>query len=206
MPLFLFILIYITYIQSITFIQYIHLSSFAEVPLHLLIAGQLSWKTSLECRAENRTKASAFQQADAQPTELRRTHSGSYLKQKLKDMEKSMRLVRRCFRRWTEVERRCSWTEQKLIVSKVIVERTKLRECSDMVVDLTKVKETVTLIYLWWLSLLNVHHGPINYKDTKPYVSSLLLFNRVYRLGIQSVMFVFSTSFVNYCPSNLLSS
>ncbi len=36
-------------------------------------------------------------------------------------------------------------------------------------------------------------------------MSSLLVFNRVYRLEILSVMLVFSTSFVNYCPSNLLS-
>ncbi len=44
MPLFLFILIlYSKYIHSITFIQYIHPSSFAVVPLHLLIAGQLGW-------------------------------------------------------------------------------------------------------------------------------------------------------------------
>ena len=42
--IFLFILIFSsTYIQSITFIQYIHRSPFAEVPLHLLNAGQLSW-------------------------------------------------------------------------------------------------------------------------------------------------------------------
>ncbi len=36
-------------------------------------------------------------------------------------------------------------------------------------------------------------------------MSSLLVFNRVYRLEIQSVMLVFSTGFVNHCPSNLLS-
>jgi hypothetical protein len=43
MPLFMFILtLYITYIYSITFVQYIKPSSFAEV--HLLIAGQLSGK------------------------------------------------------------------------------------------------------------------------------------------------------------------
>ncbi len=54
MPLFLYIFIlYITYIHSIAFIQNIHHpSSFAEVPLHLLIAGQLSG-----CWAENRTRA-----------------------------------------------------------------------------------------------------------------------------------------------------
>jgi hypothetical protein len=43
------------------------------------------------------------------------------------------------------------------------------------------------------------------YKDTKPQMSSVLVFNRVCRLEIQSVMLVFSTGFVNYCPSNLLS-
>jgi hypothetical protein len=45
-----------------------------------------------------------------------------------------------------------------------------------------------------------VWHGPNNYKDTKPSMSSLLVFNRVYRLEIQSVMLaflVFSTPLVN---------
>jgi hypothetical protein len=37
-------------------------------------------------------------------------------------------------------------------------------------------------------------------------MASLLVFKRVYRLEIQSVMLVFRHSFVNYCPSNLLSS
>jgi hypothetical protein len=37
----------------------------------------------------------------------------------------------------------------------------------------------------------------LNYKDTKPWMSSLLVFNRVYRLEIQSVMFVFLTHLVN---------
>jgi hypothetical protein len=36
-------------------------------------------------------------------------------------------------------------------------------------------------------------------------MSSLLVFNRVYRLEIQSVMLVFSTQLLHYCPSNLLS-
>jgi hypothetical protein len=37
-------------------------------------------------------------------------------------------------------------------------------------------------------------------------MSSLLVFHKVYRLEIQSVLLVFSThSFVNYCPSTLLS-
>ncbi len=31
-------------------------------------------------------------------------------------------------------------------------------------------------------------------------MASLLVFNRVHRLEIQSVMLVFSTGFVNYCP------
>ncbi len=47
-------------------------------------------------------------------------------------------------------------------------------------------------------------HGLINNKDTKPSMSSSMVFNRVYGLVIQSVMLVFSTSFVKYCPSNLL--
>jgi hypothetical protein len=37
------------------------------------------------------------------------------------------------------------------------------------------------------------NHGERNYKDTKPYMSSLLVFIRVYRLEIQSVMLVFLT-------------
>ncbi len=41
-------------------------------------------------------------------------------------------------------------------------------------------------------------HGPNIYKDcTKPYMSSLLVFNRVYILEIQSFMLVFSTPLVN---------
>jgi hypothetical protein len=35
--------------------------------------------------------------------------------------------------------------------------------------------------------------------------SSLLVFKRFYRLDIKSVMLVFSTGFVKYCTSNLLS-
>jgi hypothetical protein len=34
-------------------------------------------------------------------------------------------------------------------------------------------------------------------------MSSLLVYNRVYRLEIQSVMLVFSTGFVKHFPSNL---
>jgi hypothetical protein len=39
-------------------------------------------------------------------------------------------------------------------------------------------------------------------------MSSLLVFNRDYRLEIQSVMWVFATGFMNYCPltSSLVSS
>ncbi len=39
-------------------------------------------------------------------------------------------------------------------------------------------------------------HGPNIYKDTKPKMSPLLVFYRVYRLEIQSVMLVFSTPLV----------
>jgi hypothetical protein len=42
--LFVYLIFSSTYIQSITFILYIHPSPFAEVPLHLLIAGQFSRK------------------------------------------------------------------------------------------------------------------------------------------------------------------
>jgi hypothetical protein len=48
-------------------------------------------------------------------------------------------------------------------------------------------------------------HGLIKYKDTKPQMLSLLVFNRVFILETQAVMLVFSTGFLNYCPSNLLS-
>ncbi len=51
----------------------------------------------------------------------------------------------------------------------------------------------------------NPNHRLINYKDIKPWMMSLLLFNRVYRLEIQSVLLVFLTGIVNYCPSNLFS-
>jgi hypothetical protein len=40
---------------------------------------------------------------------------------------------------------------------------------------------------------------------TKTLMSSVMVFNGVYRPEIQLVMLVFSTGFVNYCPSNLLS-
>ncbi len=54
-------------------------------------------------------------------------------------------------------------------------------------------------------AIIVLKHGLDIYKDTKLEVSSLLKFNRVYRLEIQSVMLVFSTGFVDYCPSNFLS-
>ncbi len=41
--------------------------------------------------------------------------------------------------------------------------------------------------------MLGSSHGLINYKDTKSKMSFLLVFNRAYRLEIQSVMLVFST-------------
>jgi hypothetical protein len=44
-------------------------------------------------------------------------------------------------------------------------------------------------------------HGRRNYYDTNPLTSSLLVFNRVYRLEIQSVMLVFATPLGNCCPS-----
>jgi hypothetical protein len=44
---------------------------------------------------------------------------------------------------------------------------------------------------------VKLYHGPNNYKDTKPQMSSLLVFTRVYRLEIQSVMLVFLTPLVN---------
>jgi hypothetical protein len=76
MPFFLFILYILAHAfsPSIRFIQYIHPSPFAEVPLHLLIAGQLSGKNLPAWGAEPRIElGSALQQADALTSELRRT-------------------------------------------------------------------------------------------------------------------------------------
>ena len=56
----------------------------------------------------------------------------------------------------------------------------------------------------YFLHFNRLKHGPNNYKDTKPLMSSLLVFDRVYRLEIQSVMLVFSTPLVNLRLSNLL--
>jgi hypothetical protein len=53
-----------------------------------------------------------------------------------------------------------------------------------------------------FIQLVNCYpHGRRNYKDTKPYMPSLLVFNKVYRLEIQSVTLVFSTPLVYCCPS-----
>ncbi len=76
MSLFLFVLVF-KYIHSVIFIQHIHPSPFAEVlvPLnkkikmfHLLIHS-ISWKTSLECWAENGIQA--CQTSNALPIQLR---------------------------------------------------------------------------------------------------------------------------------------
>jgi hypothetical protein len=77
MPLFLFIfdIFYTihTFIHSITFIQYIYPSPFAEASLHFLIACLLSGETP-PCGAKPRIELGpALQQADALPTEPRRT-------------------------------------------------------------------------------------------------------------------------------------
>jgi hypothetical protein len=73
MPLFLFIFIlYITFIHSITFMWYIHPSSFAEVPLYLLIAGQ-QWEKPPRGAEPRIELGPTLQQADAQTTEPRRT-------------------------------------------------------------------------------------------------------------------------------------
>jgi hypothetical protein len=68
--LFFVLIFHSTNIHSITFIQYIHPSPFAEVSLHLLIAGQLSVKNVPEPKID---LGPAMQQADAHLTEPRRT-------------------------------------------------------------------------------------------------------------------------------------
>ncbi len=71
--LFVYFSYFITFIQSITFIQYIYPSPVAEASLHFLIACLLSRETP-PCGAEPRTELwPALQQADALPTEPRRT-------------------------------------------------------------------------------------------------------------------------------------
>ncbi len=47
------------------------------------------------------------------------------------------------------------------------------------------------------MAVVGLQHGPNNYKDTKPKMSSLLVFNSVFRLEIQSFMLVFPTPLVN---------
>jgi hypothetical protein len=62
-----------TFIHSITFVQYIYPSPFAEASLHFLIACLLSGETP-PCGAEPRIELGpALQQADALPTEPCRT-------------------------------------------------------------------------------------------------------------------------------------
>jgi hypothetical protein len=76
-PLFLFIFIFysITYIHIFIQSQYIHPSPFAEASLHFLIACMLSGDNlPVACGAEPRIELRpALQQADALPTEPRRT-------------------------------------------------------------------------------------------------------------------------------------
>jgi hypothetical protein len=55
---------------------------------------------------------------------------------------------------------------------------------------------------LAWLAIGN-YYGRNNYKDTK--LLSLLVFNKVYRLEIQSVMLVFSTQLCELLPLYLFS-
>jgi hypothetical protein len=56
-----------------------------------------------------------------------------------------------------------------------------------------------TLMTFVSITSKNSANGPniVIVKDTKPLMSSLLEFNRVYRLEILSVMLVFSTPLVN---------
>jgi hypothetical protein len=76
MPLFLFIFHIFygmhTFIHSITFIQYIYPSPFAEASLHFFIACLLSGEKP-PCGAEPRIELGpALQQADALPTEQKK--------------------------------------------------------------------------------------------------------------------------------------
>jgi hypothetical protein len=48
------------------------------------------------------------------------------------------------------------------------------------------------------IKLKRLMHGPSIHKDANLQMSSLLVFNRVYRLELQSVVLVFSTPLVNY--------
>jgi hypothetical protein len=82
--LFVYFSYFITYIHSsdhIHTILYIYPPPFAEASLHLLIALSSVGKTS--CGAESRIKLGpAFQQADALPTEPRRTVAKIYVGRK----------------------------------------------------------------------------------------------------------------------------
>jgi uncharacterized membrane protein YhaH (DUF805 family) len=69
--------------------------------------------------------------------------------------------------------------------------------------------EIHSLMLVFFIQLLNcclsnphlwLTHGRLNNIGINPWMSSLLVFNRVYRIEIQSVMLVFSTSLVNCCP------
>jgi len=66
----LFLIFSSTYIHSITFIQYIHPSPLAEVPLHLLIAGHLKWEKPPWGAEPGIELGLALKQADALPFEL----------------------------------------------------------------------------------------------------------------------------------------
>ncbi len=58
-----------------------------------------------------------------------------------------------------------------------------------------------TLLHMW---KKGQSMGRNSYRGTKPWMSSFLVLNRVDRIEIQSVMLVFSTTLVNYCPSDFL--
>jgi hypothetical protein len=59
------------------------------------------------------------------------------------------------------------------------------------------VRSLLNIPFAFELEKMHRKHGPNNDKDTNPKMSSLLVFNRVFRLEIQSVMLVFSTPLVN---------
>ncbi len=64
------------------------------------------------------------------------------------------------------------------------------------ILGITKEKQNA----LYVDEIMTKSHRPNNYKD-KILMSSFLVFIRVHRLEIQSVMLVFPPSFLNYCPS-----
>jgi hypothetical protein len=65
----------------------------------------------------------------------------------------------------------------------------------------TKREKTINFFptsFVLFFRIRDKHPGSANInKDTKPLMPSLLVFNRVYGLEIQSVMLVFSNSLVN---------